>query len=135
MKFPEYANQDISRASDDFLFLRYADILLSRAEALKEINGPKQVSVDLLNSVRDAVSVNTFAIADFATKEAFRDFILDERGREFYIEALRRQDLIRHGIFIVSANERGKSSEDFRVRFSIPQTQIERNPGLTRNDG
>lgn len=135
MKFPEYPNQDISRASDDFPFLRYADILLSRAEALNELNGPNQVSVDLLNLVREAAGVSTFAIADFATKEAFRDFILDERGREFHTEALRRQDLIRHGKFIESANERGKSAEDFRVRFPIPQTEIERNPSLTQNEG
>ncbi|WP_158285065.1 RagB/SusD family nutrient uptake outer membrane protein [Arenibacter aquaticus] len=135
LKFPEYPNQDISRASDDFPFLRYADILLSRAEALNELNGPNQVSVDLLNLVRDAAGVDTFVVDDFSTKEAFRDFILDERGREFHTEALRRQDLIRHGKFIESANERGKSAEDFRVRFPIPQTEIERNPSLTQNDG
>ena len=108
---------------------------MSRAEALNELNGPNQVSVDLLNLVRDAAGVSTFAIADFATKEVFRDFILDERGREFHTEALRRQDLIRHGKFIESANERGKSAEDFRVRFPIPQTEIERNPSLIQNDG
>ncbi|MBU3025925.1 RagB/SusD family nutrient uptake outer membrane protein [Zobellia galactanivorans] len=135
LKFPEYPNQDISRASDDFPYLRYADILLSRAEALNELNGLNQASVDLLNMVREAAGVGTFVIGDFASEEDFSDFILDERGREFHTEGLRRQDLIRHDKFIESAIERGKSADDFRVRFPIPQTEIERNPSLTQNDG
>lgn len=135
MKYPEYPNQGISRSSDDFPFLRYADILLSRSEALNEINGPNQESVDLLNMVREAAGVSTFSVADFPAKEDLRDFLLDERGREFHTEALRRQDLIRHGKFVEMARERGKSAMDHHVRFPIPQTEIERNSNLTQNEG
>ncbi|MFB9051786.1 RagB/SusD family nutrient uptake outer membrane protein [Formosa undariae] len=135
LKFPEYPNQDISRDSGDFPFLRYADILLSRSEALNELNGLNQESVDLLNMIRDAAGVSIFNVADFSGKDAFRDFILDERGREFHTEALRRQDLIRHGKFIETAIGRGKSAEDFRVLFPIPQTEIERNTSLIQNEG
>ncbi|MEN8251161.1 MAG: RagB/SusD family nutrient uptake outer membrane protein [Bacteroidota bacterium] len=135
MKFPEYPNQDISRSADDFPFIRYADILLSRAEALNELNGPNQESVDLLNMIRQAAGVSTFAVGDFLNTEGLRDFILDERGREFHTEALRRQDLIRHGKFIEMAIERGKSAQDYHVRYAIPQSEIERNPNLTQNEG
>jgi hypothetical protein len=134
-KFPEYPNQGISRSADDFPFLRYADILLTRAEALNEINGPNAESVELLNMVREAAGVSTFAVGDFATTEAFRDFILDERGREFHTEALRRQDLIRHGKFIEMAQDRGKPAQPFHVRYPIPQTEIERNSNLVQNEG
>lgn len=134
-KFPEYPDQGTSRSSDDFPFLRYADILLSRAEALNEINGPNAESTELLNRIRAAAGVRTFSVTDFSTKEEFRDFILDERGREFHTEALRRQDLIRHGKFIEVARERGKSAEDFHIRYPIPQTEIERNPNLVQNEG
>jgi hypothetical protein len=134
-KFPEYPNQGISRSADDFPFLRYADILLTRAEALNELNGPNEESVQLLNMVREAAGVSTFTVGDFATTAAFRDFILDERGREFHTEALRRQDLIRHGKFIEMAVDRGKPAQDFQVRYPIPQTEIERNANLVQNEG
>lgn len=134
-KFPEYPNQGTSRSADDFPFLRYADILLTRAEALNEINGPNSESVQLLNMVREAAGVTTVTVGDFATTEDFRDFILDERGREFHTEALRRQDLIRHGKFIEMARDRGKPAEDYQVRYPIPQTEIERNPELEQNEG
>ena len=135
LKFPEYPTQGISRSSDDFPFLRYADILLSRSEALNEINGPNQESIDLLNMVREAAGVSTFTVNDFPAKEDLRNFILDERGREFHTEALRRQDLVRHGKFIEMAKERGKPAANHQVRYPIPQTEIERNPNLTQNEG
>lgn len=135
LKFPEYPNQGISRSADDFPYLRYADILLSRAEALNELNGPNQESVQLLNMVREAAGVSTFTVGDFSNTEEFRDFILDERGREFHTEALRRQDLIRHGKFIEMARERGKSAEPHHVLYPIPQTEIERNSNLVQNEG
>lgn len=135
MKFPEYPNQDISRSADDFPYIRYADILLSRAEALNELNGPNEESVQLLNMVREAAGVSTFTVGDFSSTEDLRDFILDERGREFHTEALRRQDLIRHGKFIEMARQRGKPAEDYHVLYPIPQTEIERNPNLVQNEG
>lgn len=135
MKFPEYPNQGISRSADDFPFLRYADILLSRAEALNEINGPNEESIQLINMVRDAAGVSTFTVGDFSSQQELRDFILDERGREFHTEALRRQDLIRHGKFVEMARERGKPAEDYHVLYPIPQTEIERNRNLEQNDG
>lgn len=135
LKYPEYPNQGISRSADDFPYIRYADILLSRAEALNEINGPNQESVELLNMVRDAAGVETFSVGDFAGTLEFRDFILAERGREFHTESLRRQDLIRHGKFIEMARERGKPAQDFQVRYPIPQTEIERNENLEQNPG
>ncbi len=135
LKFPEYPQQDASRSSDDFPFYRYADVLLCRAEALNEISGLNQESVDLLNMVRDAAGVQPVALGDFASPLEFRQFLLDERGREFHTEAIRRQDLIRHGVFIQMAIEKGKPAQDFHVRYPIPITEIERNPNLVQNEG
>jgi hypothetical protein len=135
LKFPEYPNQDASRSSDDFPFIRYADILLSRSEALNEINGPNLETVDLLNMVREAAGVANYQVADFANTLELRDAILAERGWEFHTEALRRQDLIRHNKFIEMAIERSKPAQAFQVRYPIPQTEIERNPNLVQNEG
>ncbi len=135
LKFPEYPTQGASRSSDDFPFFRYADVLLSRAEALTELNGLNQESIDLLNEVRDAAGVTQVNLGDFSTPQAFQDFLLDERGREFHTEAIRRQDLIRRGKFIQMAIERGKPAQNFHVRYPIPITEIERNPNLEQNEG
>lgn len=135
LKFPEYPNQDASRSSDDFPFFRYADVLLSRSEALNELNGLNQESIELLNMVRAAAGVGTFTVSDFSSAQEFKEFLLAERGREFHTEALRRQDMIRHGVFIDQAIARGKPAQDFHVRYPIPITEIERNPNLVQNDG
>lgn len=135
LKFPEYPNQGTSRSSDDFPFFRYADVLLCRAEALNELNGLNQEAIDLLNMVREAAGVRTLTLNDFNSPQEFKDFLLDERGREFHTEAIRRQDLIRHEKFIEMALERGKPAKNFHVRYPIPLTEIERNPSLVQNEG
>jgi len=66
--------------------VRYADILLSRAEALNELNGPNQESIDLINTVRDRADVELLSLTDFSTKEELRMHLLDERAWEFFTE-------------------------------------------------
>lgn len=135
LKFPEYPTQEASRSSDDYIWFRYADVLLSRSEALNELQGVNQESVDLLNMVRDAAGISQVTVGDFGDAQAFKDFLLAERGREFHTEALRRQDLIRHGKFIEQAVARGKPAQDFHVLYPIPLTELERNPNLEQNTG
>ena len=120
---------------NDIVYIRYADILLSRAEALNEINGPNAESVDLLNQVRNRAKTTLKTVADFVSKESFRDFILDERGKEFFTEGLRREDLIRHGKFISSAQSRGYQAKNHHALFPIPQQQIDANITLIQNQG
>ena len=120
---------------NDFPLLRYADILLSRAEALNETNGPNQESIDLINQVRTVAGLGSLSIADFSSKDSLRDQILRERGWEFHTEALRRQDLIRHGKFIQWAKDRGKAASDYMALFPIPQTEIDANENIRQNTG
>ncbi len=121
---------------NDVPMIRYAEILLNRAEALNELNGPNQESVDLLNQVRRRAGVPSLGLADFPTKESFRGAILNERGWEFVAEGLRRMDLIRHGKFISQAINRGVAhAKDYMTRFPIPQLEISANPNLKPNPG
>lgn len=120
---------------NDIVYIRYADILLSRAEALNELNGPNQESVDLLNEVRARAKVGVKQLTDLGSKENFRDFILDERAKEFFTEGLRREDLIRHGKFVSSAQSRGYQAGNHHVLFPIPQQQIDANTTLAQNEG
>ncbi|MFS4457456.1 RagB/SusD family nutrient uptake outer membrane protein [Maribacter sp. 2304DJ31-5] len=126
-------------ASNDIVVDRYANVLLTRAEALNELNGPNQESIDLINQIRDRAFNNDnskrISLSDFASKDDLRDHILAERAWELYSEGFRREDLIRHGKFISSARERGLLAQDHQVLYAIPQSELNRNPNLDQNPG
>lgn len=130
----EFPNYGIQKAQP---IIRYAEVLLSYAEAENELNGPTASAVAAVKQVTDRAGVEIPADAT-ASKEAFRDYLLFERGHELFGEGERRQDLIRHGKFIESARSRGHNAQDYQVLFPIPQKVItegagviEQNPGYT----
>lgn len=134
-KFPEDPQGIGDVSGNNFPLLRYTDILLSRAEALNEMNGPNQESIDLINEVRSAAGLPPLDLADYPTKSKLRDHILKERGWEFHSEGLRRQDLIRMGKFIEYAKDRGLPAKDYQVLFPIPQSEMDKNENLEQNPG
>ncbi|HBL75791.1 MAG: hypothetical protein A2W90_04630 [Bacteroidetes bacterium GWF2_42_66] len=83
--------------------MRYADIVLMRAEAENEINGPTQIAKDALALVRKRAfpenlwpsKVTHYVDSVSVSKEAFFNAIVDERAWEFGGELLRKQDLVR----------------------------------------
>lgn len=135
-KFQEDLVASGDASGNDFPVIRYADIILSRAEALNEISGPTQESIDLINLVREKAKVTPLVLSNFTTKEAFRTAIFKERSWEFFSEELFRQDLIRQGTFIQQAKDRGVAAvKDFHVLYPIPLNEITLNPNLVQNDG
>ncbi len=114
--------------------IRYADILLSRAEALNEINGPTQESIDLINQVRTRAGIAGLSLADYS-KESLRATILDERIHELFFEGKEREDMIRYGNFISNAKARGViSASDKHLLFPIPQSEIDANGNINENN-
>ena len=134
-KFREDLSATAENMGNDFPVYRYADILLTRSEALNELTGPTQEAIDLINQVRTRAAVTPLKLSDFTTKDALRAHLLRERSWEFFSEELRRQDLIRHGKFIEYAKARGKVAFDYQVLFPLPQSEIDRNPNLKQNEG
>jgi hypothetical protein len=120
---------------NDIPYIRLADIMLARAEALNELNGPSQESIDLINQVRTRANASLISFTDYPSQESLNDFILAERGREFYSEGLRREDLIRHGKLIQQAQDRGVPAQEFQTLYPLPQAQIDNNPNLEQNPG
>jgi len=121
---------------NDIPEIRYADILLAKAEALNELSGPNKESVDLINKVRSRAGLKNLLVSDLSDKTSLRNHILKERGWEFYSEGHRRNDLIRMGKFISSATERGKTNaKPFHVLFPIPQVAVDSDPLLKQNQG
>lgn len=120
----------------DVVVFRYAEVLLSLAEAINEQNGgPTSEAYTLVGTVRSRAGVANFAAG--MTQAQFRTALLDERGREFYGEGQRRQDLIRNGTYISNAVARGKvNAQAHMVLFPIPRAVITQSRGvITQNPG
>jgi hypothetical protein len=134
-KYPEDPQGVGDVSGNNFPLLRYADILFARAEALNEIKGPNQESIDLINKIRSAAGLNPIHLADYSTKSELRDYILKARRWEFHTEGLSRQDLIRMGKFIQYAQDRGLPAKKYQVLFPIPQQELDKNKNLKQNPG
>lgn len=136
VKFTPDPNGLGPRHGNDMPILRYAEVLVNRAEALNELNGPNQESIDLLNEVRRRSNAPEYKLSDYPTKESLRDQILVERGWEFHAEGHRRRSLIRHGTFITGAQERGKiNAKSHHVLYPIPEQDLDSNSALEQNPG
>ncbi|HMC00375.1 MAG TPA: RagB/SusD family nutrient uptake outer membrane protein [Flavobacteriaceae bacterium] len=119
-------NTNGGNAGNDIAFIRYADVLLIKAEALVR-QGNAALALPIVNQVRErshAAPLTGLTIDD----------ILDERGRELAFEMQRRRDLIRFGKF-GDTWEFKESSEPYRTIFPIPTTALGANPKLTQNPG
>jgi starch-binding outer membrane protein, SusD/RagB family len=80
--------------------IRYAEVLLSRAEALVHSGGSvTQGAVDLLNAVRTrSFPTGAYTLGSFASVDAFYTAVLQERNFEFLGEGMRSFDLMRLGM-------------------------------------
>ena len=118
--------------SNDLPLFRFADILLMKAEALARLgqNGAK----DLFNQIR------AYANAPQIAAEPSLEEIYQERGREFFDENWRRNDMIRFGHFEDEFFPHYKNFPDanFDKRhriFPVEQEMLDLNPGWTQNPG
>ncbi len=121
---------------NDYAWFRLPEMYLIKAEALNELNGPTAQVVELINTVRNRVFEpdEPISLADYPTKEAMREAILNERLFEFTWEAKRRQDLIRHGKFTRAYQFKPQSDRKVLL-LPIPQQQLDANPNLVQNPG
>ena len=77
------------------IVFRYAEVLLSYAEAENELNGPSAEIYGLLNQIRNRAGMPDVNQAKYNTKETLRELIRRERGVELAGEGLRRADILR----------------------------------------
>jgi starch-binding outer membrane protein, SusD/RagB family len=117
-------------STNDYVFFRYADALLMKAEAILRggtaTNGDTPLS--LVNSIRANRGVSPLSTVDLPT-------LLQERGRELYLEAVRRTDMIRFGVFNDPVVERPVASDPTRCILPIPNLALSSNPNLKQNPG
>lgn len=133
------------REGVDYPLIRYADMLLTYAEATNETGGPTADAYTALNKVRQRARAAGTASAQPAaiypdlaglTQSQFREAVLAERAQEFVGEGHARWDLIRHDRLVTNARQLGiAAAADKHVLFPVPALQLSRNPALTQNPG
>nr|NQU93310.1 RagB/SusD family nutrient uptake outer membrane protein [Bacteroidota bacterium] len=120
----------------NFPVLRFADVLLMKAEALNELGQTGEAETPL-NKVR--IRAGLSEITSGLNQASFRDAVLHERRMELAFEGQRWFDMIRvnngqyaldflHSIGKTNATEK-------HLLFPIPQIEIDRNPSLIQNPG
>jgi hypothetical protein len=99
----EYHNTNYTyQTHNNMPVMRFADMILCKAEILNELNGPSQDAIAYVNRIRERAFQNSnhnLSLASVSTKEALRSAICDERALELYLECNRRVDLVRMGLW------------------------------------
>lgn len=86
---------DIWSTNAQPIVFRYAEVLLSYAEAENELNGPSAEVYNLLKQVRNRVGMPDVDQNKYNNQAKLRELIRRERSVELAGEGLRRQDIIR----------------------------------------
>lgn len=139
-------NQDAAKdfSDIDFPLFRLAEVYLSYAEAVLRggTGGDPGTALTYINALRTR-AYNGSTAGNIGSTALNLDFILDERGRELYYEAVRRTDLIRFGKFTTGTYlwawkggvKGGAAVADKFNIFPLPPTDLSANPNLIQNTG
>ncbi len=136
-KYPiDFQYDGNGNANNDYVYFRLGDVLLMKAEAIlrggtgaTNAGGYGTTGLAIVNSLRTHVSRGASTLASISL-----DQLIDERGREMYLESWRKQDLIRFGKYLVAWQEKAASDPKY-LFFPIPNGQLAANPNLTQNPG
>jgi uncharacterized protein (UPF0297 family) len=123
----------------NYIFLRLADIILLKAEALNEL-GDVNGAAELVNQIRSRVDLPNTTASDQAS---MRLAIEKERRLELAFEGHRWFDLKRTGRAIEVINNAidetgqplGYNLTENRLLWPIPQAELDINTSLTQNEG
>ncbi|ASW75406.1 hypothetical protein IQ37_02460 [Chryseobacterium piperi] len=122
---------------EDYPLIRYAEVLLTYAEAQNEVSGPNASVYDALDLIRDRVAMPK--ISRTQTQESLRALIRNERRIELAGEGFRYADVRRwniggdvmHDIYdITNGLVQKRVWQNKFVRFPYPQSAVDYNPLL-----
>ncbi len=130
----------IREKNSDIILMRYADILLIKAEAEAE-KGNVAEAMGIVNRIRQRAGVA--ALATGITAEQALRAVEDERQLELFMEGQRWFDLIRtdewRQVMSSTHDENGNimfpNLQDYRQLWPIPQSECDMNTNMTQNEG
>jgi starch-binding outer membrane protein, SusD/RagB family len=139
---PQHTGSEYAPANN-FVVLRYADVLLIFAEAENERNGPTAAAYAAINEVRQRAGLAPLA---GLSQAAFRQAAWTERSHELYGEFQARFDLIREGRWLDVMNRPStitdyaphgicRPRQAYQKLQPIPQRELAANPLLRQNAG
>src|SRR5436190_21595065 len=137
IKYPPYFdnfNPFNSPATNEFVYFRFPDVLLMKAEAIMRGGSPTSAgpygstALDIVNYIRTDPSRGAPKLVSIDDS-----ILLDERGRELWWENWRRQDMIRFGTFLKPFQEKDYLSDKKYLLFPIPADQVALNHNLKQN--
>lgn len=135
------SGRSIYWSGKNYMYIRFADILLCYAECLNEL-GDTPGAIAVVNRIRTRAWGGVLpADKQWAglAQDQFRDKVMDERMRELCFEGWRRMDLIRTGNFVKLIKERNPwakakgTIQNFNVRWPIPESELKNNPYMDMN--
>lgn len=140
--------RDRNQRDGHFIYYRYADVLLMKAEALCELNRLDEATLALKEVAERAL----VPFSGSLNKEGLRKAILDERAREFAMEGKRWFDVLRAAkrenflkknliidILLAGADVqraailKTKVFDTMSYYLPIPEREIQYNPNLVQN--
>ncbi len=109
------------------IIFRYSDAHLMKAEAMLRNGGSATALVNELRTLRGATALASVSESD----------LIDERGRELYVEQWRRNDLLRFNKFTKDWEHKDAAAigNSDRRLYPIPLAAIISNPNLVQNPG
>ena len=127
---------DATFSDTDIPVFRLAEMYLTRAEAQYRLGGNDEQAMADVNVLRNRAHATPITSINL-------DMLIDEWGREFYMEGRRRSDLVRFNLFTGSRyiwDFKGGVSTGTSVdkRFNvypIPATDLSNNPNMTPTPG
>ena len=128
--------QNLFSPDNDFVYFRFSDVLLMKAEAILRGGTPTNAgsygntALAIVNAIRTHPSRGATTLSSMDL-----DGLLNERGRELWWEGWRRQDMIRFGKFLQPYQEKEYVSDPKYLLFPIPDDQLAVNPYLKQNPG
>jgi len=120
-----------TNSDNDYPILRLGEVILNKAEALQRLNGAwtdDGTAKTLVNQIRARAGAPAFG--GMTEKD-----MLAERGRELFVESIRRTDMIRFGAYFGSWWENpGDPDPAHHGVMAIPIEQMQQN-GVKQPDG
>jgi hypothetical protein len=141
--------------STNSVIIRYGEVLLIKAEAENELNGPTAAAYDAINQIRrraywspyleiqNQPTDGTALELSGLSQDEFREAVRKERWNEFILEGHRWFDLKRWHILVKYVKEHSPATEPLKVQnvskrnyyLPLPQDQLILNPNLEQNWG
>jgi starch-binding outer membrane protein, SusD/RagB family len=141
----------------DWIYFRYAEILLNYAEAENEYSGPSDDVFTAVENIRQRAGLNPYTLDHNISQDSLRTIIRNERHKEFAFEEQRYWDIRRwkiageaynndlHGISITKTTSgllynvvpvlNSAFDESKMYFYPIPNTEVVSNSKMRQNPG